>query len=434
MSKDADSKTRLDRRTFIRSSAVLAAMPMVVSRGAGFFTGGDEIKVGLVGCGGRGTGAALQALRADEGTVLTAMADIFSDHLEGSLGRLQKAIGDRAGHKIRVPKERRFLGFDAYEKLIASGVDVVILTTPPGFRPEHLAAAVAADKHVFCEKPVAVDAPGVRSVLKTVEEARRKKLCLMSGFCWRYSARERETFKRINQGALGQVHTVYTTYLTSPLRIHPRQPGWSDTEWQLRNWQHFDWLAGDHIVEQAVHSIDKMAWALNGELPEKCVAVGGRIARVEPERGNIYDHFSVTYEFKSGARGFHMCRQIAGCANDNSDLIMGTDGVCEINGWAPRHVIRGKHPWRCKTKRNDMYQQEHDELFAAIRSGEPVNDGVWMTHSVLMAIMGRMAAYTGKVVTWEEALNSKQKLGPDKLEWGPLEMNPVPIPGKTRLI
>jgi len=434
MSDSSPTPSKVTRRRFIHSTAALAAVPLVTSagtlRGQGFHAGSDTLKVGLIGCGGRGTGAAMQALRADKGAVLTAMGDVLKPKLDKSLTALTKAGKDQ----VQVSNDNLFLGFDAFEKVIASGVDVVILATPPTFRPVQLRAAIEAGKHVFCEKPVAVDGPGVRSVLETAALAKKKNLSLVCGFCWRYSTREREAFAKVHEGALGRVHTVYTTYNTSPLRIDKRKPGWSDMEWQIRNWYHFTWLSGDHLVEQAVHSIDKIAWAMNGELPEKAVAIGGRQARVEPERGNVWDHFGVTYEYKSGARGFHMCRQIQGCANDNSDLIIGDKGTCDINGWAKRHVITGENPWSCKAKSNNMYQQEHDELFAAIRSGKPMNDGVWMSHSVLMAIMGRMAAYTGRDVTWDMALNSKEKLGPTNLVWGDLPVGEIPIPGKTQLI
>ncbi|MFQ5655348.1 MAG: Gfo/Idh/MocA family protein [Planctomycetota bacterium] len=444
-----DDDGGISRRRFVKASAALAAAPL--------FAGGlpaalatqdrevepqgeraqeprpEPIRIGLIGCGGRGTGAALNALSADKGVTLTALADVFADRLESCLANL-KEEGDE--EQIQVGESHRFLGFDAYRKLLESGVDGVLLATPPAFRPEHLRAAVAAGKHVFCEKPMAVDAPGVRSVLESAARAREKGISLVSGFCWRYSAAERATIKKLHDGALGAIRAVYTTYNTGPLGTHPRKPEWSDMEWQLRNWQHFAWLSGDHIVEQACHSIDKMAWAMRGELPERATAVGGRQARSGPESGHIYDHFGVTYEFPSGARGFHMCRQIDNCAHDNSDYIMGEKGICDINGWAPRHRITGESPWLYEDEgeENDMYQQEHDELFASIRSGEPINVGEWMAHSTLMAIMGRMAAYTGQTITWEQALASEESLAPATLEWGDLPVPAIAIPGKTKLL
>ena len=438
-SPQAEPEAGLTRRHFVQASAAFAALPLISSMSnaqeseetAPTPTAAlDKIEIGLVGCGGRGSGAARQALAADPGVVLTAMADVFPERIESSLERISK----EAPEQVQVPEERRFVGFDAFQRLIDSGVDVVLLATPPGFRPEHLEAAIAANKHVFCEKPMAVDAPGVRKVLEVAATARKKKLSIVSGFCWRYSAAERATMQQIHDGALGDIRAVYTTYNASPLHTNERKPEWTDVEFQLRNWHHFNWLSGDHIVEQACHSIDKMAWAMNGELPDKAHAVGGRIAREGEPSGHIYDHFAVTYEYPSGARGFHMCRQISGAQYDNSDLILGEKGVCEISGWAPRHVIRGENSWRYTGEKNDMYQQEHDELFKAIRAGEPMNDGDWMAYSTLLSIMGRMAAYTGQTVTWEQAFTSKEELSPDPLDWGSLAVPPVAIPGKSKLV
>jgi predicted dehydrogenase len=415
--------TPISRRTFVKTSAALAAVPFVP-----VFAGKEEIRVGLVGCGGRGTGAAVQALRADKSAVLVAMADAFQDRLDKSLENVTK----EAAAQVRVAEDHRFVGLDAGDRLIQSGVDVVVLAAPPAFRPAHLRACVDGGKHVFCEKPVAVDAPGMRSVLESVRIAKEKKLSIVSGFCWRYSTPHRETFKRIHDGAIGKILAVYTTYNTTPLGTFPRQPGWTDLDFQVRNWQHFTWLAGDHIVEQAVHSLDKMMWTLGGELPERATAIGGRQAHEGPETGNVYDHFGVTYEFKNGARGFHMCRQIANCSNDNSDLLIGDKGRCDITSFADRHVITGPNAWKWKGEANDKYQQELDELFAAIRRGEPLNDGVWMTDSTMVAIMGRMAAYTGQTLTWEQAIGSKESLMPDKLVPAAPPPVVVPVPGKTK--
>jgi len=424
----SDQKLNIDsvsRRNFVQAAAAapfaLAATPHQLFAG-----GTDQIKVGLVGCGGRGTGAATQALAADKGAVLTAMADVFSDKLEDSLTRLKKHSGD----KVQVTG--KFVGLNACQQLIDSGVDVVILATPTYFRPEHLEACIAADKHVFTEKPMAVDAPGVRRVMKVVEEARRRKLSLVAGFCWRYSAGERAIYKEIADGRIGEVRAAYATYNSAVLTKFPRKPGWSDMEFAFRNWQHFNWLAGDHIVEQACHSVDKIAWAMGDQPPVKATAIGGRQARSGETSGNVYDHFSVTFEWANGARGFHMCRQINNCTNDNSDLVLGTKGTADINGWVPRHKITGENPWKHKGKRVNMYQQEHDELFASIRDGKPMNDGIRMAQSTMMSIMGRMAAYTGKTLTWDEALNSKLVLGPSEIRWGDYTPEPVAIPGKTK--
>lgn len=432
------------RREFVlNTSAALAsgalAGGLLVPRTARAQDGSrsGELKIGLIGCGGRGTGAAVQALQADSNTVLTAMGDLFADRMDGCLQGMSGHFGESAPQRLKVDGARKFTGFDAYQKVIDSGVDVVILTSPPGFRPAQLKAAVEAGKHVFCEKPVAVDAPGIRSVLASAAEAKRKNLAIVCGFCWRYSDAERATFKQVHDGAVGDVVTVHTTYHTSTLSKRPRQPEWTDMEFQLRNWWHFNWLSGDHIVEQACHSVDRLAWAMNDLMPVRCTALGGRAARSGPEHGNVFDHFTVIYEYADGRRCFHTCRQIDQCPSDNSDYIYGTEGSCTVNGWTPTHVVKdraGNVKWSYDGPRRDMYQVEHDELMASIRAGQPLNDGEWMANSTLMAIMGRMAAYTGQTITWEQAMNSKEDLTPASLELGPLEVAPIPVPGRTKFL
>ena len=429
------------RRDFVKGSAAMAAVPLVGSLATpvGAWAGGsDKLRVGLIGCGGRGTGAAIQAIRADKGAVLVALGDVFSDRLESAYKNLvgtateMKKSKKYAGGDVAIDDDHKFVGFDAYQKVI-DAVDVVLLATPPYFRPQHLEAAIKAGKHVFCEKPMAVDGPGVRSVLESAALAKKKGLSLVSGFCWRYDAGKRGVFNHIVDGGIGAVRAAHHIYNANPLYTNKRQAQWSEMEFQLRNWQHFTWLSGDHIVEQAVHSVDKMMWGVN-ELPAKAEAVGGRQCHVGEERGNVFDHFGVTYKFPSGARGFLMCRQIANADTDNTDYVMGEDGVADIKGWSYRHVISGKKPWKYKGERNSMYQQEHDELFASIRNGEAKNDGIWMAHSTLAGIMGRMAAYTGKTVTWERALESKDLLGPTAMEWGDVVARSVAKPGVTKLI
>ncbi|MHC4415648.1 MAG: Gfo/Idh/MocA family protein, partial [Planctomycetota bacterium] len=387
--------------------------------------GSDTIRVGLIGCGGRGTGAAVQALNADSGVAVTAMGDVFEDRLTASLERLTS----HAPERVQVSPTRRFVGFDAYRQVIESDVDAVILAAPPHFRPAHLEAAVDAGRHIFCEKPMAVDSPGVRSLLRTAEEARRKELSVVAGFCWRYSWPERAVYQKIHEGAVGDIVSVHTTYHASPLRTFPRQEGWSDMEWQLRNWWHFRWLSGDHIVEQACHSVDKINWAMNGVMPVRASAIGGRLMRTGPETGNVYDHFCVIYEYESGARCFHTCRQMPNCDHDNTDYIMGTKGTCYVNGWGPTQVIKGENPWAYEGEHPNMYQIEHDELFASIRNGTPINDGVWMAHSTMMSIMGRMSAYAGQTVTWDQALSAQEDWTPPAYVMGNLEVPAVAVPG-----
>lgn len=397
-----------------------------------FAAGSDVLKIGLIGCGGRGTGAASQALHADPHVQLTAMGDAFADKLESSLANLTNSD---VGEKVAVSSDHKFVGFDAYQGVIDSGVDVVVLATPPHFRPAHLQYAVEKGKHTFVEKPVAVDGPGVRSMFATCELARQKNLAVVSGLCWRYHPGMRATFAMVQEGGIGDIIAIQATYLTQTLKKFPRQPDWTDMEFQLRNWNGFTWLSGDFNVEQHVHSIDKVAWAMRDEPPVRCTGVGGRQARTGDESGHVYDHFSVVYEYASGVKAFCTCRQMDGCSNDVTDHIFGTSGVCHVM----EHEIAagGKTNWKFRPKKGesvDMYQSEHNELFASIRNGTPINNGDYMTKSTLMAIMGRMSAYTGKSITWEQALNSKEALGPGKYDWGRLDMPQVAVPGVTQFV
>lgn len=431
---DHVSHRNVTRREFVKtSSAAIAGASIALPAFARSVHVGhtDTLRVGLVGCGGRGTGAARQALHADPNTRLTAMADAFADKIDWSLGQLRKdqAIADR----LDVEGATRFSGFNAYRNLIDSGIDVVLLATPPVFRPIHLAYAIERGKHVFTEKPMAVDAPGVRSVIAMSSKAREKGLAIMSGFCWRRANHMRDTYERLHGGGVGEIRAMQSQYNTGPLGDVARKPGWSDMEWQLRNWKAFIHLSGDHIVEQAVHAIDWIHWVFNDDVPVRAFAVGGRQARAGEWTGNMYDHFGVTYEFSNGRRGYHMCRQIAHCANDNTGFIIGSTGTCSINPGGPRCVIEGDNPWRWQGERNDMYQTEHDELFASIRAGEPINDGRWMADSTMMAILGREAAYTGQTITWERIMSSEKSYAPERWEWGDAEFPEVPVPGVTKV-
>ena len=426
-----------DRRDFIKTAAgaaVVAGFPAIL-KGQSVT---NAIKIGLVGCGGRGTGAAAQALQADDYGSLTAMADVFQERIDDSLDTLGQARKGALAARLKVEKSNQFTGLDAYDKLVNSGVDVVLLATPPGFRSIHLDACIRAGKHVFCEKPVAVDAFGIRSVLGTVDMAKQKNLSLVAGFCWRYNQMIKATFDQIASGAIGDIVDYYATYYTSPVKPMPaastRPAGMSDVEWQIRNWYNFTWTCGDSLVEQAVHSDDKVAWAMKDQPAASCVAVGGR--QIPAEGGNIYDHFSVNYLYPNDVRAVVANRQIEGCYNENADYIMGTKGVCTIGrGQVPK--ITGQNPWTYEKQGNeiDMYQVEHNALFAAIRQGKPINDGVRMTTSTLLALMGRMAAYTGQTITWDQAMNSQERVFPEKLDWNmALPVAAMARPGLTKFV
>lgn len=425
------------RRDFLKSSSAAAiagsfAAPFILTSSGKDVSPGDTLKVGLVGCGGRGTGAAAQALKADTNVELIAAGDAFERPIAGAL----KAIAGEAGKdKVKVASENMFVGLDACQKVIDSGVDVVILATPPGFRPAHLRAAVEAGKHIFCEKPMATDVPGVRSVMESVRIAKEKSLALVAGFCWRYDYPKRELFKRIHDGQIGEVRALYGTYLTGPVKPMPpantRPEGITDLEWMVRNWYNFNWLGGDGLVEQAVHTVDWLAWAMNDRPPASCTAVGGR--QIPANGGNIYDHIEVNYEWENGVRGFIAQRQIPGCYSENYLSVIGSKGLGRIDS---RGVsITGDDAWRYKGEKLDMYQVEHNELFASIRAGKPINDGDRMARSTLMGIMGRQAAYTGEQLTWDMILNSRQTLVPEIKDWNSkVDAQPMAMPGRTKFI
>lgn len=396
------------------------------------------LKVGLIGCGGRGTAAAMEALNADPNVVLHAMADAFGDHLDESY----KTLKEKMGEKIQVKKEQQFVGLDAYKKLLSSGIDVVILASPPAFRPAHLEASVEAGKHIFCEKPFAVDAPGLRRVIAASKKAKDKNLALVAGFCWRYHLPKRQTFGKVLDGQIGHVTSAACTYDTGELWYKERQPEWTDFEYQLRNWLYYNWLSGDHIIEQAIHSIDMLQWAMGDRLPVSVVGTGGRQKRVDPKFGNVYDHFAVVFEYDDGTKGYFSSRQQNNTAPSYAVELIGKDGKCIVDCRTGEHLITGANPWKYddetkftdenaykKSNSRSMYQQEHDELFASIRNNKPKNDGDWMVKSNLVALAGRMAAYTGQKVNLQDALASNELLFPEQVSWDLKYDIPVSIPG-----
>lgn len=434
----SNEDTNQTRRDFLRKSGAAAltsamSLPMFLPARALGLKRRDTLKVGLIGCGGRGTGAAVQALHADPDVVLTAMGDVFKARIDGSLGAIK---GDaEIAARVQVKPENMFVGLDCYKAVIASGVDVVLLASPPGFRPREIIAAVEAGKHIFAEKPMGTDAVNVRNAMEAAKGVDAKKLSFVAGFCWRYEPARRELFQRIHDGAIGDIRHVHATYLTGPVKPMPpasqRPAGMSDVEWQISNWYNFVWLSGDGLVEQACHSVDKILWAMKDVPPLKCTGTGGR---VNPNNeGNIFDHIDVFYEWPGGMRATMAQRQIPGCPfNENADYIAGEKGLAVIKG---RPTITGANPWTYEGKGGDMYQIEHNEFFASIRSGEPINDSQRMGVSTLAGIMGRMAAYTGAEVTWEHVMASQEDLFPKNLTWdGSLPIEPMAVPGKTKLV
>jgi predicted dehydrogenase len=438
MSLEASDSTSPSRRDFFkRSSALVTGGAIAASFGAVpavHAQGSDAVNVALIGCGGRGSGAALNAMKADPNNRLTVMCDLFPDRLAQARKRLQTQLDQQ----FRVTDDTAFSGFDGYKRVMESDVKVVCLCTTPHFRPLHLKAAIDAGKHVFCEKPVAVDGPGVRSVLKTCEEAKQKNLAVVSGLCWRYDLGVRETIKRIQDGAIGDIIAIQENYLTSTLwhrGTREEHPEWSEMEYQMRNWMYYTWLSGDHNVEQHIHSLDKALWLMGDQPPLAAVGLGGRQVRTGPMWGNIYDHHAVAYEWPNGVRVFSFTRQMDKCANETEDIIFGSKGQARV---IKHEITAGGDTWRYRGPKPSMYDVEHEKLFKSIKDGKPINNGQYMCYSTMLAIMGRMATYTGQRVTWDQAINSKQDLTPASYEWGPVKLPPealeVAMPGKTALV
>jgi predicted dehydrogenase len=420
------------RRTFMKRTATAAAAgavatPILRAPRARAASTDDVLRVALIGCGGRGNGAAVQALKADKNVKLVALADAFEDKLESALKLFQS--NEEISARVDVPKERRFVGFDAYKGAIDCGVDVVLLTTPPHFRPLHMQAAVEAGKHVFAEKPVAVDATGVRKVLAACEEAKKKNLAVSSGLCWRYDPAHREAIKRIHGGAIGDVRAIVANDFRGTIRVTPRRPEWTDMTYQMRNCYYFTWLSGDFNVEQHVHLLDACSWVLKGEYPVRAFGTGGRASRTGHEFGHIYDHHAVCYEYESGLKLMSTCRQYTGGHNATWVRVTGTKGDADLIKKSPQLKV-GKKTWEPAETKSDKYQEEHDALFASIRRGKPVADGDYMTKSTLMGIMGRMATYTGQLITWEQAMDSQEDLSPSKYTWdAKVPSTAVAVPG-----
>jgi predicted dehydrogenase len=387
----------------------------------GWFQSKAAIKVGLIGCGGRGNGAARDCWSSAPGVVLWAIGDVFADRVEGAKRELREAL--KEGYQVG---DRAYAGFDAYNEVIGSGCDVVILTTPPGFRPVHLRAAVEAGKHVFMEKPVAVDAPGVRSVIESGDMADQKGLSVVAGTQRRYDPAYNECVRRIHDGQIGDVTALYCYWNQGGLWMHPRKEGWSDVEWQLRNWLYFTALSGDHIVEQHIHNIDVCNWAMRSH-PVKAVGMGGRQVRTDPAYGHIYDHFAIEFEYENGVKLLSMCRQIDGTASRVSEHVVGTRGTSNCNT-----SIKGPSPWRWEGDRPNPYVTEHTRLIESIRGGNRINDAKQVAESTMTAILGRMAAYSGLEVEWSAAMQSEVSLLGDLHAFGERGVPAVAMPGSTK--
>lgn len=387
---------------------------------------GKELKAGLIGCGARGTGAAINYLNAGPNLKITALGDVFQDKLDICKATLKKE------KNVEIDETKCFSGFDCYQKVIDSGVDIVLLCTPPHFRPLHVEAAVNAGKHIFMEKPVAVDPVGARSVLISSKKAAQMGLSMVSGTIRRVQKDYMETYRRVANGEIGEIVGANIVRNGGSIWSKKRLPEWSDMEYMLRNWPNFCWLSGDHIVEQFIHEVDVMNWFV-GKIPVKAMGWGGRQRRVS---GDQYDFFSVQYVYDNGMETHCAARQISGCSNLKREIITGTKGFADCNGtifdlkgnpvWKYNYPKEGDSDLTWKVK--DPYVQEHINLVAAIRSGKPINDAEAQVNSTLITIMGRISAYTGKDVTWDEMLNSNLSIGPKNYVMGPVPNIPETAP------
>jgi predicted dehydrogenase len=435
MSTQRQTNRPTSRRTFLQTTST-AALASGLSLGrCAHAAGSDLIKIALIGCGGRGAGAAVDALRTKANVRLVAMADAFMDRIEGSYTQIVRACKDR----VDVPPERKFAGVDSYLKATECGVDMVLLCGPPGFRPAQFEAAVKAGKHVFMEKPVATDAPGVRRVMAANEEAKKKGLLVAVGHHLRHEDKHREVVKRIHDGAIGDIKYMRAYFNSTGVWVRPRQPGQTEMEYQIRNWYYFTWLSGDHIVEQHVHDLDVCNWFKQAH-PVEAQGLGGRQVRIGQDYGEIYDHHAVEFTYADGTRLFSYCRHIPNCWNSFSEFAHGTKGYAAIEGHGSSELhIDGKEPMKWK-RGADGHQVEHHDLFAALLAGQPYNEGDYGASSTMTAILGRMATYSGQLVRWDGAINSPLELVPKKLAFdaeplvkpGPDGMYACAMPGTTK--
>lgn len=429
----------MTRRSFLAtSSAAVSATALGVGTlsiaQSAHASGSDILKVGMIGCGGRNGGAAVQALHADPGARLVAMCDIFKDRVLAKREQIKAA----KGAQVTVPDDHCLAGFDAYKQVIAAS-DVVLIANAAKFHPLHSVAAIQAGKHVFVEKPHGIDPLGVKVMQQACELAKEKKLSIVSGLQSRFHVGYQETVQRIHDGAIGDVVTIEENFLRAPYGVTERNPAHTELEWQCSTQYHFRWLCGDDVPQSLVHNMDRASWVLGNQVPIKCHGLGGRSTMTEPIYGDVFDHHSVVYEFENGVRVYAFCRTTTGCYDEDSSLVFGTKGRANLKSCR----IMGEKNWRWQGQ-CDPYQVEHDQLFASIRSGEPINNGDYMARSTMTTVMGQISCYTGKEVTWEEINKSDFYYPPRPEECrdgmeppvkpGPDGSYPVPLPGRTRLL
>ncbi len=440
MNSRTDSKTgkNISRRDFLKTSAGVATAAGLGSLAISEFAhaaGDDIIRIGMIGCGGRCAGAAMDAMSADPGVRLVAMCDLFMDRVQTKRQQLKQQKPDQ----VKVDDDHCFTNFDGYHHVIESA-DVVLIANAAKFHPLHLRAAIEAGKHVFVEKPHAIDPVGCRDVIAACELARQKKLSVVSGLQSRYHAAFRETMKRVHDGAIGEIVAIEENFLRGPYGLNKRKPGQNEVQYQCSNQYHFAWLSGDDVVQSLVHNVDRATWAMREQTPVKCHGMGGRSALADEVYGNLFDHNGVVYQYANGVRMYAFCRTVDGCYEESSSILLGSKGRCFLIA----NRIEGETNWRYSGPEVNPYLDEHKALFSAIRAGTPLNNGDYMARSTLVVVMGQISCYTGKEVTWEQATKSDFYYPPKPAECsfdmeppvkpGPNGLYPVPVPGTTKMI
>lgn len=419
----ADGEGRTTRRGFLKSSttgATAAAGALAIGQGA-HAAGDDAIRIGLIGCGGRGTGAAGESLQAGPYVKLVALGDVFDDKVQSTRQRLLQRFPDQ----VKVDDDHCFVGFDGYREVI-DAADVVLIACASKFHPMYAEAAIRADKHVFVEKPHGIDPEGVHRMRRVCELARQKKRSIVSGLQSRFHAGWRETVQRIHDGAIGDIVAIQAMFLRAPYQLVKRDPKLTEVQYQLRNWYHFCWLSGDDVTQSLVHNVDRASWIMQEETPTWAFGLAGRSASFAEACGDMFDHHSVVYEYASGTRLYALCRTQSGCYQNAGDIVMGTKGTCDL----ARCRIRGEKEWRFKGPHNNPYLAEQKALIDAVRNGEPVNSGYHMADSTMITVLGQMACYTGKPLTWKWVQDSNFRFGPPP-ESASFDIKPPARPDKT---
>jgi predicted dehydrogenase len=410
------------RRDFLKATAAgaAAATGLSIARGA-HAAGSEVVKIGMIGCGGRCSGAAAESMRAGPYVKLVAMNDIFENRLQASLRNLKRA----APNQVAVDKEHCFVGFDGYKKVIEAA-DVVLVACASKFHPMYAEAAIKAGKHVFVEKPHAIDPVGCRRMKAACDLAAQKKLSIVSGLQSRFHAGFRECVNRIHDGAIGEVVAIQSMFLRGPYVKVPRDPKLTETQYQFSNWYHFLWLSGDDVPQSLVHNMDRVAWVLKEEMPAWCFGLAGRSTSFGEIYGDMFDHHTVVYEYASGTRVYALCQTRDGCYGNSSDIIMGTKGVCDLGACR----IRGQTQWQFRGPGNNPYDAEQKALIDSVREGKPINSGYHMVNSTLSCVMGQIACYTGRETRWEDVVKSNLQFGPPPDE-STFETKPPSVPDKT---